>query len=181
MNSFLKVSKSRKQIFLFSILPKNEQKPSILMARILEYNCFVFGKIENKIICFWNLLTFSRQHCSNCFSDDLHILRVFVTDYFWKVRQSTKLSYCLNYYYALCSFILFKNQTEAHFFPLLKSDTSYDTALEKKTKKNVQNVLVWYIYFFLLYDRKIEILNRTFNVYSTYIILWALFTFVKVS
>ena len=54
---------------------------------------------------------------------------------FEKFGKALNLGYCLNYYYALCSFILFKNQTEAHFFPFQESDTSYDTAVEKKRSK----------------------------------------------
>ena len=67
---------------------------------------------------------------------------------FEKFGKALNLGYCLNYYYALCSFILFKNQTEAHFFPLLKSDTSYDTAVEKKTKKRSKFFSLGHLLFF---------------------------------
>ena len=80
---------------------------------VFYFNCSSWKKIMEKIseTNWWKHLMNSLLVVSTAqtaFSDDLHILRVFVTDYFWKVRQSTKLSYCLNYYYALCSFILFK-------------------------------------------------------------------------
>ena len=44
----LKVSKFQKQIILFSILPKNERKTSILVARILGEKFFVqfLGKLR---------------------------------------------------------------------------------------------------------------------------------------
>ena len=50
-NSLLNVSKSQKQIFLFSILPKNERKFSILVYQAIKIEDFrlFFGKLENKI------------------------------------------------------------------------------------------------------------------------------------
>jgi hypothetical protein len=45
--SILKVSESRKQFFIFSILPKNERK-----RRVFSLFSFVFGRIENTINCF---------------------------------------------------------------------------------------------------------------------------------
>ena len=57
----LKVSKSQKQIGFFSILPKKQRKkfdPRIL-ATSIEVFCLFFGRIENKIICFRDLLTFN--------------------------------------------------------------------------------------------------------------------------
>ena len=50
----LKITKFQKQIILFSILPKNERKSSILVyqaTRIEDFRSF-FGRTENKEICF---------------------------------------------------------------------------------------------------------------------------------
>ena len=54
----MKVNKSRKQIILFSIRPKNERKTSILVDSWIKVFRSFLGRIENIIICFWNLLTF---------------------------------------------------------------------------------------------------------------------------
>ena len=46
---------------MFSNLPKNERKSSILVyhaTRIEHFRSF-FGRIESKIICFWNFLAFN--------------------------------------------------------------------------------------------------------------------------
>ena len=61
----LKASKFQKQIILFSILPENVD-PRILATRV-EVVCSFFGRIENKIICFRDLLTFTVKPvaCSN--------------------------------------------------------------------------------------------------------------------
>ena len=65
--SLLKVSKSRKQIMVSSILPKNER--NLLswvekMLKILSIVCFLW-RIEDTINCFRDLLTFIRPNYSN--------------------------------------------------------------------------------------------------------------------
>ena len=60
----IKVRKSRKQFMLSLILPQNEQKITILSIFSLENThdsgiLFIFGRIENTIICFRDCLTFS--------------------------------------------------------------------------------------------------------------------------
>ena len=65
------VSKSRKQTMKSQILPKIEQNT----LRILSWVCFVcvFGRIKDIIICFWDLLTFSRKRkYTNRFYQKLH-------------------------------------------------------------------------------------------------------------
>ena len=56
----LKVSKSRKQFMVSSILPKNERKNSTLLLWYLRSNCFllVFGRMGETINCFQDLLSF---------------------------------------------------------------------------------------------------------------------------
>jgi hypothetical protein len=56
----LKVSKSRKQFMVTSILPKNERKSLSWASSLLSFVCF-FGRIEETISCFRDLLTFKFQ------------------------------------------------------------------------------------------------------------------------
>ena len=60
--TYLKVCKFRNQKYLFSILPKNERK--ICQNFILGQKFFVrfFGRIEKKMICFWNLPNLPTNH-----------------------------------------------------------------------------------------------------------------------
>ena len=57
----VKVSKSQKGIMVSSILPKNKWKVSALVLWYLRSNCFCsfFGRIEDTINCFRDLLTFN--------------------------------------------------------------------------------------------------------------------------
>ena len=58
----LKVSEFQKQIILFSIFPKKRMKnfySRILTTRIEVFRSF-FGRIENKMMCFRDLLTFKK-------------------------------------------------------------------------------------------------------------------------
>ena len=57
----LKVSKFQKQIILFSIFPKTKQLYSRILAIRIEGFCSFFGRIENKKICFRDLLTFKNE------------------------------------------------------------------------------------------------------------------------
>ena len=65
--SNLKVSKSRKQFKVSSILPKNEQKQFYLRyhSSKVQFFCSFCGRIEETIDCFRDLLTFSgiKQNC----------------------------------------------------------------------------------------------------------------------
>ena len=63
---WLKVSKSRKQIMVSSVLPKNERWDNF--HYIKSSQCSFFGRIEDTIICFWHFLTFRRLHfmLGNC-------------------------------------------------------------------------------------------------------------------
>ena len=50
--AYIKVSKSQKQIFLISILPKNEQKSSILVYQAIKIEDFLgfFKELRNGIL-----------------------------------------------------------------------------------------------------------------------------------
>ena len=69
--SYLKVSKSRKQFLELLILPKNERKTTKIILRTLEiffphFRSF-FGRIENSKNCFQDLLTFRRKNPKTLF------------------------------------------------------------------------------------------------------------------
>ena len=60
-----------------SILPKkNERKNSTLLLWYLRSNCFhsFFGRIEETINCFWDLLTFSVGH---------YMVKIFVKEHYF--------------------------------------------------------------------------------------------------
>ena len=55
---YLKVRKSRKENMLSWILPKNERWGNFMYWKITQR--LFFGRIQDAIVCFWDLLTFSR-------------------------------------------------------------------------------------------------------------------------
>ena len=58
--SSLKVRKSRKKNILSCILPKNERWGNFMYWKLPQHS--FFGRIQEAIICFWDLLTFSRAY-----------------------------------------------------------------------------------------------------------------------
>ena len=64
---FLKVSKSRKQIMVSSILPKNERNSLSWVSSLLRIEGFVlvFWRIKKTITCFRDYLTFSCSRTGN--------------------------------------------------------------------------------------------------------------------
>ena len=55
----LKVSKSREQFMVSSILPKNERWDNFMYWKLSQ--CSFFGRIEDTIICFPDCLTFTKS------------------------------------------------------------------------------------------------------------------------
>jgi hypothetical protein len=69
----LKVRKSRKQFMVSSILPKNERKNDkiqpityLILSTVVDFFCSFFGRNEDTIICFRDLLTFIHKAFINC-------------------------------------------------------------------------------------------------------------------
>jgi hypothetical protein len=53
---YLKVSKSWKQIMTLWILPKNKQNALMIITILSVFRSF-FGRIDDALICFWDLVT----------------------------------------------------------------------------------------------------------------------------
>ena len=90
----IKVSKSQKQLMVSSILPKNERKKFDFTSMIpqVELFSFVFGRIEETINCFRDLLTFS---CWTKFGNSDHCAFVNMFGFLVKNRSASNLLQCL--------------------------------------------------------------------------------------
>ena len=83
----IKVSKSRKRFMVSSILPNNKQKNSTLLLWYLRLNCFrsFFGRIEETINCFWDLLTFNKPKL--WFVNKFHLTQIYDSVSLFKHRE----------------------------------------------------------------------------------------------
>ena len=86
----LKVRKSQKKNMLSWILPKNKRWGHFMYWKLPQRS--FFGRIQDTIICFWDLLTFSR-HMNSVHNINQNLCINYVTQILWKF--SWRRFFCL--------------------------------------------------------------------------------------